>query len=171
MLRALAIAFSLVPATALAGFTGIAVTPADCRLLERHQPAPDVAYRPGVDVRGRPVAPADLGGAPGFELPPVLEFTLALDPFEYGARRDLAAIDRRIAALAPGDPHLPALRDAREGAARAVGLAAPGLGDSSLAVGRVQLDTRTGAVLLDGRPLGPREREAMALACRAAPGR
>jgi hypothetical protein len=32
----------------------------DCRRLERHVPAPDVAYRPGVDVRGRTVAPADL---------------------------------------------------------------------------------------------------------------
>lgn len=32
----------------------------DCRRLERHVPAPDVAYRPGVDVRGRAVAPADL---------------------------------------------------------------------------------------------------------------
>lgn len=32
----------------------------DCRRLERHIPAPDVAFRPGVDVRGRPVAPADL---------------------------------------------------------------------------------------------------------------
>ncbi len=32
----------------------------DCRRLERHVPAPDVAYRPGVDARGRAVAPADL---------------------------------------------------------------------------------------------------------------
>jgi hypothetical protein len=32
----------------------------DCRRLERHVPAADVAYRPGVDVRGRRVAPADL---------------------------------------------------------------------------------------------------------------
>ena len=32
----------------------------DCRRLERHVPAPDVTYRPGVDARGRAVAPADL---------------------------------------------------------------------------------------------------------------
>jgi hypothetical protein len=35
----------------------------DCRRLERHVPAPDVVYRPGVDVRGRSVAPADLNPA------------------------------------------------------------------------------------------------------------
>jgi hypothetical protein len=31
-----------------------------CRALAVHRPAPDVAYRPGLDVQGRPVAPADL---------------------------------------------------------------------------------------------------------------
>jgi len=36
---------------------------ADCAQLVRHVPAPDVAYRPGVDVHGRPVAPADLDAA------------------------------------------------------------------------------------------------------------
>lgn len=40
------------------------VTPAECRLIARHVPAADVAYRPGVDVRGRPVAPADLAQVP-----------------------------------------------------------------------------------------------------------
>lgn len=33
-----------------------------CRALPRHVPAPDVAYRPGVDVQGDRVAPADLAG-------------------------------------------------------------------------------------------------------------
>lgn len=31
-----------------------------CRALTAHQPAPGVAYQPGVDVHGKPVAPADL---------------------------------------------------------------------------------------------------------------
>ena len=34
--------------------------PAGCRDLLRHVPDADVAYRPGVDARGRPVASADL---------------------------------------------------------------------------------------------------------------
>ena len=38
----------------------ISITVEDCRRLFRHRPAPDVAYTPGVDVSGNPVAPADL---------------------------------------------------------------------------------------------------------------
>lgn len=35
----------------------------ECQLLGQHKPAGDVAYTPGVDVHGKPVVPADLGGA------------------------------------------------------------------------------------------------------------
>jgi hypothetical protein len=42
----------------------VVVDSAACRALTVHQPAPDVAYRPGVDAMGRAVPPADLGGAP-----------------------------------------------------------------------------------------------------------
>ena len=38
------------------------VTPFDCDALVAHAPDAAVAYRPGVDVDGRPVAPADLPG-------------------------------------------------------------------------------------------------------------
>lgn len=50
----------------------------DCRRLERHVPAPDVAYRPGVDARGRPVAPADLH-PPVAILPERLAIDLGVD--------------------------------------------------------------------------------------------
>ncbi len=46
----------------------IAVTRRDCDRLVKHQPAPGVEYQPGVDVHGRPVAPADLGG--GYQIKP-----------------------------------------------------------------------------------------------------
>lgn len=39
------------------------ITKSDCRQLVRHKPRPDVTFTPGVDVRGKPVAPADLGGS------------------------------------------------------------------------------------------------------------
>ena len=42
-----------------AGGEAVVVSEAECRLLERHAPSVDVAYKPGVDVRGAPVAPAD----------------------------------------------------------------------------------------------------------------
>jgi hypothetical protein len=50
----------------------IAISRADCERLVRHQPAPDVAYQPGVDVHGRPVVPADLGGGQQIQLPDVI---------------------------------------------------------------------------------------------------
>jgi len=36
------------------------IDPALCRVLTRHVPDADIAFRPGVDAHGRPVAPADL---------------------------------------------------------------------------------------------------------------
>lgn len=50
----------------------IAISRRDCERLVHHQPAPDVAYQPGVDVHGRPVAPAGLGGGSQIELPDVI---------------------------------------------------------------------------------------------------
>ena len=42
----------------------VVLTERDCRALVAHTPTDDVAYQPGRDVRGRPVAPADLGSGP-----------------------------------------------------------------------------------------------------------
>jgi hypothetical protein len=50
----------------------IAISRKDCQRLVNHEPAPDVTYRPGVDVHGRPVAPADLGGGQQIQLPDVI---------------------------------------------------------------------------------------------------
>ena len=41
--------------------TYVTISEADCQRLIRHVPSADVAYQPGVDVRGKAVAPADLG--------------------------------------------------------------------------------------------------------------
>ena len=40
----------------------ILVTRADCQMLTPHVPNADVEYRPGKDVRGRDIVPADIGG-------------------------------------------------------------------------------------------------------------
>lgn len=68
--------FAAVPATAEEQVT---ITARDCRLLARHIPDADVAHRPGVDVRGRKVVPADLGGAPSIKLPDVIAFDVKVD--------------------------------------------------------------------------------------------
>ncbi len=65
---------ALAPATARA--ETITVTAETCAALAEYLPAPDVAYRPGVDVNGNPVAPADLGGTPQIEVPQ--DFTIAI---------------------------------------------------------------------------------------------
>jgi hypothetical protein len=56
----------------------VVVDTAVCRTVTLHQPAPDVAFRPGVDVSGRAVAPADLGAAPQI-LPQTFTFDLNAD--------------------------------------------------------------------------------------------
>ena len=50
----------------------IAISRKDCQRLVNHEPAPDVTYQPGVDVHGRPVVPADLGGGQQIQLPDVI---------------------------------------------------------------------------------------------------
>lgn len=40
----------------------IRLTRADCRYVLRHRPSADVEYKPGVDIYGRAVAPADVDG-------------------------------------------------------------------------------------------------------------
>jgi hypothetical protein len=54
----------------------IAVDPAACQWAVKHEPAPDVAYQPGVDVNGDPVVPADLDGGARLQMPQRIEIPL-----------------------------------------------------------------------------------------------
>lgn len=59
-----------------------------CRALTAHRPAPGVEYKPGVDVQGRPVAPADLpaeGSAGPDEVRVALKRDLAIGAGSLGA--------------------------------------------------------------------------------------
>ena len=49
-----------------------------CNALVKHKPSADVEYQPGVDVRGNPVAPADLAGSPQIKLPDKIQIPLTL---------------------------------------------------------------------------------------------
>ncbi len=62
----------------------LSVSAAECAQLVRHVPAPDVAYRPGVDVSGRPVAPADLESSTRLELTGPIVIDVAVDLYRYG---------------------------------------------------------------------------------------
>ena len=60
----------------------------DCQKLVEYQPDPSVAYSPGVDVRGKSVAPADLpGSGMTVQLPEQIEFDISFNPLKGAARR------------------------------------------------------------------------------------
>lgn len=50
-----------------------------CQALVKHVPSADVAYRAGVDVHGKAVAPADLPDSPQIRLPEVVTIPLTAD--------------------------------------------------------------------------------------------
>lgn len=62
----------------------ITITKTDCSRLVRHTPSADVAYQAGRDVKGRPVAGADLPGSGAAAMPnlvpDVLEIPLSIKP-------------------------------------------------------------------------------------------
>ncbi|WP_252724113.1 MULTISPECIES: hypothetical protein [unclassified Thalassospira] len=72
-------------ATSEASAPTIIVTRAACKELVTHVPDDDVAYKPGVDVRGNAVAPADLNGGSNIlnSLPKEIEFPVTIDFFKY----------------------------------------------------------------------------------------
>lgn len=55
----------------------------DCKRLVKHVPAADVAFTPGVDVRGNKVQEADLEGRTPITLPQVFEFNITKDFSAY----------------------------------------------------------------------------------------
>lgn len=90
MLTALALlataAAVAVPAQAQEGGpVRVEITPLDCRPIDQgvaFNQAPGVEYQPGVDVAGRPVAPADVGGGYAIDLPEEIAFYIDLDMIE-----------------------------------------------------------------------------------------
>lgn len=75
-LRTLSLAYliAVIPVDAIA--ETVTITQSECTNLVRHVPAPDVAYRPGVDVNGNPVTPADLNSTGAVTVP--TEFTIPI---------------------------------------------------------------------------------------------
>lgn len=64
---------------------GVSLTKSTCRKAVRYIPATGAAgadYVPGVDARGRAVAPADVGGGNQFRLPDSYTINLEIDLFE-----------------------------------------------------------------------------------------
>lgn len=78
------------------------VDPRLCQALGvNHRPAPDVEYVPGVDVRGRAVAPADLPGSYGAARQPLERFEIPVT-LDFARRMGFSAGRSAAAAAAPG---------------------------------------------------------------------
>lgn len=78
------------------------VDPRLCQALGvNHRPAPDVEYVPGVDVRGRAVAPADLPGSYGATRQPLDRFEIPIT-LDFARRMGFSAGRSAAAAKVPG---------------------------------------------------------------------
>lgn len=81
----------------------IEATKEDCQRIEKHVARNDVNYKPGVDVRGRPVKPADLNSTPLIDLDEiVIDLSLPIkELFSAGRplRDDLAAAEVKVGTI------------------------------------------------------------------------
>jgi hypothetical protein len=124
----------------------VTFTAAQCRQLTAHTPAKDVEYKPGVDVHGKAVTPADLGG--GYNIP-----TMTPEDISIPITIDLADRLGRSRARQQGntDPTTadrPLLKYAGE-----------------VPVGTVTFQGNT--ALWNGEPLAPQDQAVLAAGCRA----
>ena len=83
-MKRLCLTACLVLAAAPAMAQKVTISGVDCRRLVQHHPAPGVAYQPGVDARGRKVAPADINAAPQIKVPETITFDAAADLRRFG---------------------------------------------------------------------------------------
>ncbi len=131
---------ALVLATAASAKEPVFLSAEDCRRVVAHTPDADVAYQPGIDANGVAVVSADLGGGGGLVINPD-DIAIAID------------IPLRAVAGDPGDETSFATNG------RSI--------DRYAATGSVgEVTVRGGQVYFDGKPLGNREAELLAAACR-----
>lgn len=150
----------------------ITITKMDCSRLIQYQPAPDVAYKPGVDVRGRPVASADTDpGRAEFAkrvLPETLEFPININPMNYGARKaaykSKSTTEAAISA-GGGTPTAAQSQTLATAESKLAALSAKGYDNTSASVGVVKYDMAKGTFLFNGEPLISEDQQKLAAAC------
>ncbi len=142
-----ALALILLPALAAAEESSVLITRKDCQRMVRHLPSGDVAYQPGVDVRGKAVVSADVGGQPKIELPDIFEFDIGMDMRRYmgGPAADAAAESSETTS-------------AFDTAAR--------IGPATSTAGQVRYDINTGGLTFNGQPLTDPDQAALVQACK-----
>lgn len=90
----------------------VRATWATCRQLVDHVASPDVKYKPGVDVQGRRVAPADLNPRPNIKIPETITIPITVDLCErYSSTQNVklchTPFDRDGVTARPFDTHTP----------------------------------------------------------------
>ncbi len=90
MMRRALIAAGLLfaPTVAVAQNQALSVSVSDCQRIVTHRPSADVEYKPGVDVHGKAVVPADVGGGYGLTLPESVDIQIGVDLADRLALRD-----------------------------------------------------------------------------------
>ncbi|OAN50828.1 hypothetical protein A6A04_17155 [Paramagnetospirillum marisnigri] len=159
-------------ATSSSGPMVITITKTDCSRLIQHQPSADVAYKPGVDVRGRPVASADADPARAeFArklVPDVLEFPITINPLNYAGRNSAyKSKETTQAAIAAGGGTATAAQSQALASAESkiAGYSGKGLDNTTMSVGTVKYDMAKGSFLFNGEPLLGEDQQKLAEAC------
>lgn len=65
--------------TSSPGQNTVVLKRSDCTRLTAHVPSADATYKPGVDVHGRAVAPADLAGTPQTVMPEDITINITVE--------------------------------------------------------------------------------------------
>ena len=79
--------------TAASAQITVEITEQDCSQLVQHVASSGTDYRPGVDVNGNAVAPADLDGPQQIPAPEVISFPLTLDLADRLGIQPVDAVD------------------------------------------------------------------------------
>ncbi|TAK98866.1 MAG: hypothetical protein EPO08_17965 [Rhodospirillaceae bacterium] len=133
----------VVAAVVSARAESVTVSADDCRQLAAHVPDDDVNYKPGVDVNGNQVTPADLGGGYPKIVPDEITIPIGVDLADRLGR----ARAKQQGITNPTTSDRPLL---------------PYQGQAN--VGTVTVNGNT--VLWNGQPLAPQDEAALAAACR-----
>ncbi|WP_173985479.1 hypothetical protein [Magnetospirillum sp. SS-4] len=150
----------------------ITITKADCSRLIQHRASADVAYKPGVDVRGKPVASADTDPSRAEfakrVVPDVLEFPVTINPLNYAGRKAAyKSKESTQAAIAAGGGTATAAQSQAlaEAEGKLAGYSAKGLDNTTASVGTVKYDFAKGSFTFNGEPLVSEDQASLAAAC------
>ena len=146
----------------------LAISKQDCQAIATYHTPKGVEYQPGVDVNGNRVAPADVSGGFTYSLPAKVAFDIKINPINYGQRatlqQQIAGVEAKLAQN-PNDTASQQQLSALQGQLAAI---SGKYDNTTLSVGHVVVDTRTGAATLDGRPLADSQEQYLTDLCRKA---